>query len=85
MKIVETNSGLGYGEVAYFIEYQGKFLCIYEDSKSQQFYKCYRVGELAELEDYEIEEVPEEKHQMIINESPIKYSFLFNFFIKQLD
>ena len=92
MKIFETNLGLGYGEVAYFIETKDKeYLCISENEDTGAFNKMYSVGEVAEFEDYDIGreygliEVIPEKHQMILDNSPLSGTWLFKKFLADLE
>ena len=86
MKIFETNSGLGYGEVAYFIKTnEGEMLCIYENEDQEIFWKKYKVGNIYEFEDYELDEVIESKHEIVLKQSGLYNSFLFNEFLKGLN
>lgn len=83
MTIIETNSALGYSEVAYLIKTnENDFLCIYcnEEDKGD----TYRVGNAYELVDYEYQEVIKEKHEMVLKESPLYDTYLLEYFIKNL-
>ena len=84
MRIFETNLGLSYGEVAYFIKVTEKnYLCI---SENQEYLgKTYKVGRLEEfVETSGLDEVIKSKHAMILEQSIITGTFLFNEFIKNL-
>jgi len=79
LKLIETNAALGYNEVAYFIEVEDKeYLCIYENQDADNFWKSYRVGEIEIFDDSEFDIVIEEKHDMILEQSPLYDSYLFN-------
>jgi len=86
MKIFKSDSALGYMEFAYFIKInEEEYLCIFENSSADNFWKPYKVGELAEFDFVEeLEEIDESKHEMILKESPIYGTFLFNEFMKNL-
>jgi len=86
MNLVETNSGLGYLEVAYFVETNenGIYLCIYENSDEDNFWKTYRVGKIYELDNSELDTIIESKHKMIIEKSEIANTYLFKLFLENL-
>lgn len=86
LKIVETNSGLGYQEVAYFVEIPDKneYLCIFENQDTRTLWATYEIGKTYELEAYEIDVVIPEKHSMVLDKSPLAKTFLFNEFLKSL-
>jgi len=85
MKLVETNSGLGYGEYAYFVHIaDNTYLCIFENDDRDNFWKMYSVGKTYDLEDYELDVVIPEKHQTVLKKSPLYDTFLFNNFLDTL-
>jgi len=86
MLVFETNSGLGYQEVAYFIETnEKKLLCIYENQDADIFWKSYTAGKIEEgILPQEVQEVIPEKHQMVLDGSPLAGTFLFDEFLRNI-
>ena len=86
MRIFKTDSGLGYGEVAYFIETNnGKMLCIDENLCRCFSEKMYKVGNVYEFDDDEIDEIIGSKNKKkILKYSELYGNFLFNEFLKNL-
>mgnify|MGYP003563256225 CR=1 FL=1 len=75
-KVFQTNSALGYNQTAYLIEAEGGYLVIdthnihFDDEK-------YFVGGIVNLDKNEIE-----NSNYSINMSPLKGTFLFEYFLK---
>jgi len=86
MEIYKTTIALGYQEVSYFIKVTEKdYLCIYEDSSADNFFKPYHIGEIEEFLDQNgLEKVDEEYYEMILKLSSLYGKFLFNYFINDL-
>jgi len=85
MKIVETNDGLGYGEYASFVHVvKNTYLCIFENDGADNFWKMYSVGKIYDLEDYNLDVIIPEKHELALKQSSLYGTFLFNNFLDTL-
>jgi len=86
MRIFETNFAMDFMEVAYFIQIsEDDYLCIYENSPEDELDKPYTIGEIEEFICSDgLDEVIEEKHEMVLKKSPLYNTFFFNEFIKNL-
>lgn len=76
MKIYETNSGLGWNQIAYLIESSEGYLVI-DLSGVRDYDTHYVIGEIVEMEEYELEE-----SNYNINNSPLKGKYLFEFYLQ---
>jgi len=90
LMIIQSNAALGYGEYASFIKIpngDNKFLCIFENEDvCYEGDKAYRVGEIEEFNyasEYDV--IPEHKHHLVLDESPLKGTFLFEEFLKTFE
>jgi len=87
MIIIQTNAALGYAEYASFIKIpngKNKFLCIFTNEK-RGYDNCYKPGEIKEFTytyDYKI--IPKSKYDLVLNESPLKGTYLYEEFLKNL-
>lgn len=85
MKIVKSNSGLGYGETAYFLHLnEDDYLCIDLDvSNETSRYRTsgYQIGFKYELLSYEIEDASD----FNIKHSPLHGTFLFNYYMESIN
>lgn len=82
MQIFESNSSLGYDELAYFINIKDNiYLCIglSRGVKESFFGATFQIGETTQLDDHEIN--PSDYN---IEDSPIYDTFLFKEFLKHL-
>jgi len=80
MKVVKTQAALKYQDEAYLIHLDSNnFLCI--DSTEDEDAPIYKIGEVVELEDYEIDLVDKKEAQKIISNCPLADTFLFDFFL----
>lgn len=88
MKIFEDRLSLGHNkEVAYFIKCEAGYLCIFEnEDENSIFEKIYEPGKIYNLnvEDKNINEIIEVLNSKILDESPLKGTFLFEQFLKGL-
>jgi len=84
MTVIQTNAALGYREYATFIKIpneENKFLCIFTN-EDNGWDNCYTPGEIEEF-DYpsEYDVIPEHKYDLVLSESPLKGSYLYEEFL----
>jgi len=87
MIVIQTNAALGYAEYATLIKIpneENKFLCIYTN-EDRGWDNSYKVGEIEEFDfpsEYDV--IPEHKHNLVLSESPLKGTYLYEEFLKSL-
>jgi len=87
IRLIETNSALGYMEVAYLIQINEKeMLCVYSNEEGYVGDHSWVVGEVYDMFEYEsdYDEVINDKKEMVLKDSPLYGDFLFDFFLKHL-
>lgn len=78
VKVYETNSGLGYNQMAYLIQAGEGYLVI--DILNIPLNDYYVIGKIVELEKYEITE-----SSYSIDDSPLKGKYLFEYFLQHFN
>ena len=87
MTVIQTNAALGYAEYASFIKIpneKNKFLCIFTN-EDRGWDNSYKIGEIEEFEypsEYDV--IPEHKHVLVLEESPLKGTYLYEEFLKRV-
>lgn len=85
MEMYETNCCLGYGEYAILIKCKEGFLCIDTNENPNRSFRSYYVGELVtdvdEDDKKQMVKIDNDKQKYYINGSPLRYDFLFNYFL----
>jgi len=87
MEVIQTNAALGYAEYATFIKIpdeKNKFLCIFSN-ENKGWDNCYKPGEIEEFyypSEYDI--VPKHKHELVLKESHLKGTYLYEYFLKKV-
>lgn len=88
MNMYKTNCCLGYNEYAILIECDEGFLCIDTNENSNKIWKTYNIGELVlnidEGHKKQMIKIDNDRQKHYIDESPLKYDFLFNYFLKNI-
>jgi hypothetical protein len=79
MKLYESNSSLGYNEYVILLEVtKDNYLIIDTINIDADNYR-YKIGELVQMEKYELEET-----NYLIENSPLKGTYLFEFFLSNM-
>jgi len=85
IKVMETNSALGYMEYAIFVQINEKeMLCVFTNECGYEPDFSWRVGHSYEMFDFETEydSIIDSKKEMVLKNSPLNGTFLYQNFLE---